>query len=30
MQTPAAAVADTGFQERLIEKLAELTGIRLL
>ena len=30
MQTPAAAVADTGFQERLIAKLAELTGIRLL
>ncbi len=30
VQTPAAAVADTGFQERLIAKLAELTGIRLL
>ncbi|HVC91321.1 MAG TPA: SDR family NAD(P)-dependent oxidoreductase [Acidobacteriaceae bacterium] len=30
IQSPAAAVADTGFQERLIARLAELTGIRLL
>lgn len=30
IQSPAAVVADSGFQERLIAKLAELTGIRLL
>jgi len=29
-QAPAGAVADTGFQERLIDMLDELTGIRLL
>lgn len=28
-QTPAAAVSDPGFQDRLVAKLAELTGVRL-
>ena len=30
IEPPATVVADNGFQERLIARLAELTGIRLL
>ncbi len=30
VQTPAAVVADTGFQDRLMDTLAKLTGVKLL